>query len=433
MFMFVDFPKNLKSRCNIAIAVSGGSDSMALLHYAINNANRLGFNVICLNVEHGIRGESSILDSNFVKDFCKQRGIPLIFYKVDSIKHSKENHFSIEQSARQLRYQCFFDALSSNKCDLVATAHHLKDNAESVLINLFRGTALKGLKGTTEYENKIIRPMLNVSKEEIENYIKENDVPYITDETNFCTDLTRNNLRLNVLPKIKEIFPEYEKSVMRLSNIVREEDAFLDNLASQIISYSDNAIKIDVKSDPVLIKRASVLALKKLGVSKDYQSVHVDSIYGLVNKENGKSVNLPKNVLAIREYEHVCLYKNNDQTLTPLPFFTGEFYYNEMTFSIEETTNSDLILKDGLYFDGDKISKTAKIRTMLPGDKFTKFGGGTKNLSDFFTDKKIPLRKRNKIPLIADGEKVLAIFGIAISNDIKVDESTKRILKLAQK
>ena len=232
MFMFVDFPKNLNSRLNIAIAVSGGSDSMALLHYAFNNANRLGFNALCLNVEHGIRGECSILDSNFVKDFCKQRGIPLISYNVDSIKHSKENHLSIEESARQLRYQCFFDALSSNKCDLVATAHHLKDNAESVLINLFRGTALKGLKGTTEYENKIIRPMLNVSKEEIENYIKENDVPYITDETNFCTDLTRNNLRINVLPKIKEIFPEYEKSVMRLSNIVREEDAFLDNLAS---------------------------------------------------------------------------------------------------------------------------------------------------------------------------------------------------------
>ena len=131
----------------VAVATSGGSDSMALLHYLHQNSDQLQIKVLALNVEHGIRGQSSVDDSNFVKDYCKENDIPCLTYTVDSLKKAKDDGLSVEQAARTLRYGCFFDAIEKGKCNKVATAHHLKDNFESVLFNLFRGSGLKGLSG----------------------------------------------------------------------------------------------------------------------------------------------------------------------------------------------------------------------------------------------------------------------------------------------
>ncbi|MCQ2400233.1 MAG: tRNA lysidine(34) synthetase TilS, partial [Clostridia bacterium] len=167
---------------------------------------------------------------------CTKNKIPVLTYSVDSVKTAKAEHLSVEQSARKLRYDCFFDAIRSGKCTKVATAHHLRDNAESVLINLFRGTGIKGVSGiNANYSDKIIRPFLSVSKEEINRYINENAIPYVTDETNFDDDYTRNFIRLHVLPKIKEIFPEAEKSIARFSAIAKIEDEFMDEVAEKCV------------------------------------------------------------------------------------------------------------------------------------------------------------------------------------------------------
>ena len=163
----------------IAVAVSGGSDSMALLHFMLSVKDTYGFSLVALNVEHGIRGELSLKDTEFVKEYCKNLGIKTLLYKVDAVKHAKENKLTLEQSARILRYDCFFDAINSKKCDVVATAHHRGDNFESILFNLFRGTGLKGLTGISDMDGKIIRPLLSVSKTEIEKYIEENKADYL--------------------------------------------------------------------------------------------------------------------------------------------------------------------------------------------------------------------------------------------------------------
>ncbi|MBE7086885.1 MAG: tRNA lysidine(34) synthetase TilS [Clostridiales bacterium] len=416
----------------VGVAVSGGADSMALLYYMHSNANYYGFKVIAVNVEHGIRGEESKSDTDFVKKYCEGLSIPIVCYAVDSVNRAKAYKLSLEEAARALRYECFFKCLDSGVCDFIATAHHTNDNFESVLLNLFRGSSLKGIKGINEvFKGKIIRPFLGVTQSEILEYVSENDIPYVVDQTNFDDDYTRNFLRLNVIPKIKEVFPEAEKSVYRLSQLAKDEDEFLDDLAKKSIAIYPDKVEIPTDVHDVIFRRATIIAMKNLGIKKDWESCHVESVLGLKGLENGSKVNLPKGILAIREYDKVVLYIERDKSEENVPFRLGEIEFLGNKISLERVS-SPIDLKDGFYFDLDKIPKSAIIRTRRNGDEFTKFGGGTKALNDFMTDKKIPLRVRDFIPLIACGSTVLAVIGVAISDKIKVDETTKNIIKITK-
>lgn len=306
--MKIDLSNIVSKNETIAVAVSGGSDSMALLYYMTENAKKYGIKVVALNIEHGIRGEASKSDSDFVKSYCRSRGIELISYSFDALKKAKTDKLSVEQAARALRYECFFKAIEEGKCDKVATAHHRRDNVESVLLNLFRGTGLKGVAGINAvYEDKIIRPFLTVTKEEIIAYMTENSVPYITDETNFSDDYTRNYIRLNVLPKVKDAFPEVEKSISRFAEIAKIEDDYMDGVAKNAVSEEkdENTVSIALPLHPAIFNRAVIIALKKVGLEKDWEKVHVDSVYALTEKANGAKINLPKNFIATKEYDKI--------------------------------------------------------------------------------------------------------------------------------
>ncbi len=416
----------------VAVALSGGSDSMALLYYMISQAEKLPFNLIAINVEHGIRGEESLLDSKFVASQCKALSVPLLTYSIDCVKEAKKQKLSIEQVARKLRYECFYDALSKGKCDKIATAHHNDDNVESVLFNLFRGTGIKGLTGIKEnYENKIIRPFLSVKKAEILKYVEENAIPFVTDSTNLSDEYTRNFLRLNVIPKIREVFPDFDQSIYALSKIAKREDEYMDSEAKKAVIESENTLSILTDTPKAIFYRAVFIILKKLGLEKDWESVHADAVYSLVSSQNASMVNLPKNIVAIREYERIVFFKEEEKDKKPFPFSLGNFTFGDKTIIVNDVLSPDL--KSGLFGDLDKIPKGAIIRKKQDGDQFAKFGGGTKSLSDFLTDKKIPLRERDNLPLLASGKEILCIFGVAISNKIKVDDNTKKTIQFSIK
>ena len=427
--MRIDLTKTVSQNDVIAVATSGGADSMALLHYMHNAAKNSCFKVIALNVEHGIRGESSISDTEFVKNYCNKHGIDLLTYAVDSVKKAKEEKLSLEEAARALRYDCFYSALKDGKCNKIATAHHQGDNAESVLFNLFRGTGLKGVSGITEnFDEKIIRPMLDISKEEILSYVKENDIPFVTDQTNLSSEYSRNFIRLNVLPKIKEIFPEVEKSIARFSKIAKVEDDFMHGEALKAVNFLDGVAEIALPLHQAILTRAVIIALKSLGVEKDWEKSHIDSVKALVTAQNGTKINLKKNVVAIKEYDKIVMFNEQINCDIELPFSVGKRFLNEKTIEIKPI-NIDTDLKKGFKADATKIPNSAVIRFKRDGDKFTKFGGGTKSLGDYLTDIKTPKRIRNSIPLLAVGNEILVIFGIAVSNKIKVDETTKNIIE----
>lgn len=429
--MNVEIRKNLRGK-TVAVAVSGGADSMALLHYAVNNCGKFDIKVVALNVEHGIRGESSLRDTEFVKSYCKEKNISFIGYSVNAPERAKKDGLSVEQAARALRYECFFDAIASGKCDAVFTAHHSADNLESVLFNLFRGTGVKGLTGIKPYNDKIYRPLVKSSKEEINDYVKQHAIPFVDDETNFCDDYTRNFLRLNVIPKIKEIFPEAEKSVLRLSETLAAEDEFLDEQATNALSLKNSVYYLDFSFPRAILARAAIKAINALGLTRDYEKIHVDEVCALKYNENGKTAVLPHGIIAVREYDRIALFiKNRQPSAAEFPFGTGTFILDGENVTVSPVGTQISNVKNGFYIDADKVPANSVIRFRKTGDKFTKFGGGTKSLSDFFTDKKIPKKDRDFIPLIACGNEVLAVKGIAISDNVKIDDSTKNVIRIS--
>ena len=429
--MQINLDNILKFNDKVAVAVSGGCDSMCLLHYLCHNAEKLNLSVIALNVEHGIRGKDSLNDTAFVKSYCEKNQIPLLTYSVDAIAYAKENKLSIEQSARILRYECFQDAISKNQCTKVATAHHRDDNVESILFNVFRGTGLKGLTGIQKTRlDGIVRPFLSVDRSELEEYAKQNSISFVTDQTNLLDDYTRNYIRHNVVPSIKQIFPELNASVERLSGIAESDDEYLESVAKNLVTTTQDTASIPLPCHKALLGRAIIIALKSLGVKKDWEKIHIDQTIKLASQENGTSLSLLTGITAIKEYDKIVFFKSTKQTSEILTFSIGEKELLGKTLVVQEQHKDKIELKSGLFLDLDKVPETAVIRTRRDRDSFTKFGGGTKSLNDYFTDKKIPQRKRDEQVLIADGSQVLAVFGLAVSNKVKVDDNTKRVVSI---
>lgn len=416
---------NINKNDNIMVALSGGKDSMCLLSLLQSVKDEYNLTLQAVNIEHGIRGEESIKDSLFVKNYCKKLNIPIKLFTVDAVKFSKENGYSLEQGARILRYQIFNDLLNNDKTLKIATAHHQSDNAESVLFNLFRGTGLKGLSGISQNSNRIIRPLLSAKKAKIDEYIEKNKIPFVQDLTNFDTTYSRNFIRNELMPKISEKFPMAIDNINAFSQIACEEDEFLDSLSIKLVDFESENLCVKIDAEPVLLKRAIIIALKECGLNKDYTKKHVDACFDLASNKNGTFIILANDVKVVKEYENLVFYNSfPEKDEKVYNYALGSFTFNDSIVCIE---NSQNIKENALNFDGDKIPKNAVIRTRKSGDVFTKFSGGTKKLKDYFIDKKIKRFKRDLIPLIAVDNQVLLIFGVEISDQIKIDKNTKNI------
>ena len=465
------------SGLKICVAVSGGKDSMALLHYLNAHAAEYGITLSALNCDHKIRGEASERDSAFVKEWCASKKIPLLFFEAD-----KNSVPANENVARMWRLKCYVAAtrnynraaLSSRTCDepvavysangewrgvdAVATAHHLNDNAETVLFNLARGSALSGMEGITDCLFpadgnkcfKLIHPMLALSCGEIENYVKENGVPYVQDESNFSDDYTRNKIRHNVLPELEKAVPGAAKAIYRFSRLAAEDEEYFDRLIKErkLIKGTRLGFEIAFCKEAVVFKRAAVKALAGLN-TKDYTSEHAKRLYELQFAENGKKFEF-LGFTAFKENGKIAVCDSHmlqsekqgmpfkEHLACEYSFWNDTFIHisygddlQENLLAFEAAAQDDTRIPKKLKVlkcDGAKIPQTAIIRFMKAGDKFTKFGGGSKNLGDYYTDKKLSVRVRKQIPVIADGNEILAVGGVEISDKIKITENTKTIL-----
>lgn len=219
----------LKSDDNVVAAVSGGADSMALLNALYNLRDELGITLYACHINHNLRGAESLRDEQFVRKFCRERGIELTVYSVE-IKPDK--HESVEERARKTRYECF-ESLCTGLNAKLATAHTASDNAETVLINLLRGTGTKGLGGIPPIRGKIIRPLLRCTREDTERYCSEHEIHYVTDSTNLSDEYTRNKLRLKIIPQLKEFNPSLIEGISRMTEAVTDDNILLDSLAEK--------------------------------------------------------------------------------------------------------------------------------------------------------------------------------------------------------
>ncbi len=417
----------------ICVAVSGGADSVALLHYLKAESEKSGYALIAVHCEHGIRGEESLRDMRFVQSLCREWEIPLELFTSDCVARAKNEKLSLETAARKFRYESFSALLREGKADYIATAHHLNDEAETVLFRLARGTALGGAAAMQPQTGKYLRPFLDSSKEEILEYVRKNGLSFVEDSTNLQTDATRNKIRLEILPKLEESVEGAARNIARFATLAKEDDELLYELSAPLLQEESEGITILFCDKKPLFTRACLTAMKKMGVEKDYASSHLQALFALQDSERGARLDLPK-LRAEKREKGVTLFFPEEEFFSPrteekkfdLNGFDGGRYEVNVFLSPPES-------EEALRFDLDKLPSDATFRFRREGDVLRKFGGLSKSLKKLFNEKKIPPKEREYLPLIASKEsgRVYAVCGVEIAEEIKVDESTRQIVYIS--
>lgn len=426
------FNTKIISKCKtIGVAVSGGADSMCLLDNLMKLSKHGGFEVVAINIDHNLR-ENSKNDSAFVNEYCKTNNIKLLFKSIDVKKYAVENKLSIESSARALRYEFFEKILSDGKVDVIALGHHKNDNVETALLNLFKGSALKGMCGIAERRDKFVRPLLDVTRGEIEEYVSENNIEFVTDESNFCSDYERNFLRNEVIPLVLSKFPNAINSIDSFTKLAKRDENYLNAEAEKITHRASSPyIYIENFKDDAISTRAILLCLKMLGIHKDVYNVNIEDVVKLAKSmENGSRVDIIDDVSAYRDYDKITFAKrievNNDIEI-PIKFGEFQLSIGKLVIRFEEKFKK---VCNPTYIDFDKLPNDAIIRTRRNGDVFLRVSG-SKSLKDFLIDKKIPSRNRDELLVIASGNDVLAVLGIECGKDLRVDDDSKNIMSLS--
>ena len=415
----------------IAVACSGGKDSMALLHYLLSKKDELGIELFAVNVDHCIR-EVSAQDSKFVAGYCEKHNIKLYSFKVDAKAFSEDKKLTLEQGARECRYRVFKSLVTKGVVDKIALAHHLQDQSETILLNIFRGTGIAGAGGMDFKRDDIyVRPMLNVSKNEIVAYVSSNEIPYVEDETNQDNDYNRNYIRNQLMPLIRNRWPNADALIASFGqNCKQDEDYIQSNIAKEAIINEEGIARVYtsyfVYHDSYVF-RLILRAIKSIGISQNIERKHLKLIKAMaVESDNGTKISLPNGLTVIKEYNYITFTNRNIKISTKTyPFTKGKI--DVTGFGVVDTVvTKKLNLSEYTHLiDATKIPKDAIWRFRKDGDMFEKFGGGSKSLSDYLIDKKVPIRLRNLTPVLARGNEIYVIAGIEISDKVKVDKDTK--------
>lgn len=412
----------------IGVGCSGGSDSLALLHYLAQNQEKLDIEVVAIHVDHQIR-ENSYIDADFVKDKAKELGIRYYKFRVDVPKLAKEKGQGIEAAARDARYGVFKSLVQKGVVDKIALAHHTQDQAETILMHIFRGSGLAGAKGMEAVSDKIyIRPMLNTSKAEILEYLNQNHLEYVEDYTNEDNSYNRNFVRNVLLKGIVERWPNAISSIVNFGKAVKEDDDYINTqVYDDAIMAEEKLVKIPSSYflyDKAIVSRLIFKALKAIGINKDIERKHIALITNLaLSGENGSRVFLPFEAIAVKEYDYLTIYnRHTEEVKFEEAFKCGEFDVPNFGKVITKRVKDFDIPEGAILVDYRKVPKGAIWRFRQDGDVFTKFGGGTKKLKSYMIDKKIPSRLRDNIPVLAYENEVFAIAGIEISDKVKVED-----------
>lgn len=436
-WQFCQKNKLISSRQRIGVAVSGGVDSMALLHWLNQLSKEQDFFVSAITIDHCIREESA-KDNQMVVEFCNQHQIKVNCFKVDAVKFAKENKQSLETAARNVRYGVFDSLLNKKIVDKIALAHHQEDQAETVLMNLFRGAGSKGMAGMQPQRDDYIRPFLTVEKQKILQYAKKHNLPIAIDETNFQNDWARNFLRNEIMPLIKQQWQGAVKNIVSFAEINScDNDYFNKTVKMQAATFFDNVAKISTScflNHPSIYARQLFLLLEQIGWKQNIERKHLNLIKDFAfSGQSGKKINLPDGLSVVKEYDFL-VFENKQEKVVEIniPFKQGKFKAGNVVFEVSAIKKIEEKKENELFLDVKKVPKQAVWRLMQPNDTFLKFGGGTKTLKAFLVDKKISARERKVLPVLTFKNDVLVVLGVEISQSVKVDENTKQIFKITK-
>lgn len=437
----------------VLAAVSGGADSVCMLHVLNTLKDKLGFSLYCAHLNHGIRGEAAENDEKFVVSMCKNLGIKVFVEHADVLKLAEDENLTVEEAGRQARYEFFNRICEENKINKTATAHNKNDNAETVLMRILRGTGIEGLKGISYVrEDGVIRPILDISRTEIEEYCAENGLSFCTDETNSHNEYTRNKIRNKIIPYIEETLGEnIMGSLIRLSQNATFDADFLDRYSRRLYERLGNPMKnrkpVVLHIDSLALLERSV-ATRVIRIAADealsgikLEKKHVEDVLRLLKRQTGAAVDLPCGLRAEVKYGWIAFENKNENTIDNTmddsflsEVFAGESYYidalgKNVLFKVENPKEYKAKINETMI-DYDLLAdEKLFLRSRREGDRMVCFADGrTKKIKSILIDKKIPRKERNKIPLLCTQNEIVAIVGDRVSEKFKISGETERAL-----
>ncbi|MBR2315746.1 MAG: tRNA lysidine(34) synthetase TilS [Clostridia bacterium] len=429
----------LKHGDRVTVGVSGGADSMSLLSILLSLKDEIGLTVSAVHINHGIRGEEAVRDENFVRGFCSENGIELTVFCKNIPEIAGATGESEEECGRRIRYECFSKVCGDG---VIATAHTLSDSLETMVFNMLRGCTGAGLCGIPAKRDNIIRPLISCSRQDVEEYCRANSIPYITDSSNLQSDYSRNYIRNEIMPMFSHINPSYSSALERCQNALREDCRFIDKTTDEYYSevLSDghiDAIRLDELDMAVKSRIIYRYIIDSTGVSPENR--HINLILDFLKKDGAVQLNSDYYIVSSQGKLFADKGKNvktEEKWLINAEEGLNETPLGRITLICEdiENINFNKVLADNIlesYVDYDKICGDVVIRSRMEGDKITLPSRNvTKSLKKLFTENKIPAEERNRIPVIADKEKVIWVWGVGYNKACSVDSKTKRILKI---
>lgn len=462
----------------VVAGVSGGKDSVCLLFVLDKLSQEWGFNLEVVHVNHMLRGSDSERDRRFVENLCCEMKIPCTAVDIDVAAIALNEKISTEEAGRKVRYETYKKAVKKIKSQnrdavcKVALGHHMDDNVETILLNLSRGSSLNGITGMMPVSERndliLIRPLLSISREEIENYVEGIGLPYVEDITNSSDDYARNKIRLNVIPELEKVNSRVSEHINDLAGRLIQIQEYMEKQVrfgvDSVVDIRDDNLSINVlkmkEFDPAI--RTGIVhscIAKMAGTMKDITHIHVNDVLSLMDKQTGRQIELPYGLIAARRYENIRISKASayeaphmraDYNTSPINMNLG----GHVTISLKdiEQGGREFLLADGgrisfnivpviernraklmeknVYtkaFDCDTIKGTLILGRPEPDDEI-KFIGGTKTLKKYFTDEKIPFEIRNQLLVLKDVNSVLWVLGYRIGEPYKITERTVRAL-----
>lgn len=442
----------LEAGDNILVGVSGGADSVCLLFMLLELKKKIPVKLYVLHVNHQLRGSEADEDEEFVRRVCQEQNVEFCAVRCDVSKLAAEQGISTEEAGRNARYQLFEQYSRHWKCSKIAVAHHQNDNAETILLNLFRGSGLKGLAGIGPVRGRIIRPLLCVSRQEIEDYLRLKQIDYRIDSSNLQDDYTRNKIRNKIIPYIsREINTGAVRHIIQAGSFIREADEYFEQVSQKIFTqYAVKKKKMVIlnlecmkDSEPIIISyviRKCVRAV--MDNLKDISNIHIEEVHRLSHAGTGKRICLPNGIMIEKSYEKLIFSKQEEISgdlgtwqvqLNPPCKIEIDNWKISLECSIREHKKNEIIPSKTYtkWFDYDRIEFALQIRHRKTGDYLTiNSEGGRKKLKDYFIDEKIEKNRRNEILLIAKGPEIIWVIGYRINEAYKVTENTKRILEI---
>ncbi|MBY2478313.1 tRNA lysidine(34) synthetase TilS [Clostridioides difficile] len=436
----------------IVLGLSGGPDSVCLLHVLNRLKKDFNIEIYAAHLNHQIRGIEAQKDALYVSKLCEDMGIVFFVKSINVPKYCENEGLSLEEGARKLRYEMFYEIKDKIKANKIAIGHNLNDQAETVMMRIMRGTGLTGLKGIDYIrDNCIIRPILDVERSDIEDYCEAYNLNPRIDKTNLENIYTRNKIRLDLLPYMKDNFnSNVIESIVRMSNSLKIDNDYIEKEAEskfrEVSSVKEKGfVEINLDDFICLHDAIKVRVLRNsikhiLGDTNFVDQRHIEDIMSLEdNSKVNKMLTLPRNIFVYRKKESIIL--TNEEIVNE----EIEFYYNVPSNGFIKIKELKQIIETQIMsidryksmkldnsskgFDFNKVKGGIVIRSRRQGDKI-KLAMGSKKVKDLFIDLKIPREERCKIPIITDSEGIICVGDYKISENYKIDESTKEVLKI---